>query len=61
MIDNHRHRPDLSLYEQVLYAVIQDITSKFTGPNNEKYLAAAKDSECLTTVGLRCSRVFLLR
>lgn len=37
------HRPYLSLYEQVLYAVIQDVASKFTGPNNAKYVAAAKD------------------
>ncbi|TLD32554.1 tyrosinase precursor [Venturia nashicola] len=37
------HRPYLSLYEQLLYAVIQDIASKFTGPNKAKYVAAAKD------------------
>jgi tyrosinase len=38
-----RHRPYLSLYEQVLYSVVQDIASKFTGPDNAKYVAAAKD------------------
>lgn len=43
VIDNRRHRPYLSLCEQVLYASIQDIASKFTGPNNAKYVAAAND------------------
>lgn len=38
-----RHRPYLSLYEQLLYAVVQDIASKFTGSNKAKYVAAAKD------------------
>ncbi|RDI85950.1 hypothetical protein Vi05172_g3981 [Venturia inaequalis] len=37
------HRPYLSLVEQVLYAIIQDIARKFTGSDNAKYVAAAKD------------------
>lgn len=42
-VDSDRHRPYLSLYEQVLYSIVQDIASKFTGLNNTKYVAAAKD------------------